>query len=420
MPLAELPANEKERVAALYARQLMDTPPEERFDRISRLACRSLNVKIAYVAFIDGERQWFKSICGLDGVKEVERKASMCSHTLLCTDALLCPDTHLEPRFADNPNVVGPPHVRFYMGMPLLTPDGYAIGTFCCMDFEPRAITPQEEDNFRDLAHWAQNELNLIDIIHLQQELMAGKTQLRSAYAALEKRNAFIRNVLGRFLTDQVAEQLLEHPEGLRLGGELREVSILMSDLRGFTPMSERSTPEQIVSLLNRYLACMTEVIDRYGGTIDEFIGDAILVIFGAPLACEDHALRATACALDMQLAMAEFNQESLRLGAMEMHMGVAVNTGAVVVGNIGSDTRMKYGVVGSPVNVTARIQGFTLGGQVLISESTLKEVEDSVRVDGYLRVKVKGVDDPVSIYDVGGLSGHYDLQLPRPAKAVR
>jgi len=414
MPYAQMPPNERERVAALYARQLLDTPPEERFDRVSRLAVRSLEVPIAYVAFLDGERQWFKSVCGLN-VSEVPRQASLCSHTILSVDPILCSDTLQEPRFADNPNVVGPPNIRFYMGHPLSTPEGLNIGTFCVMDFQPRELTPEKVAAFLDLAQWAQNELNLIDVLTLQEALLEGKAQLRVLNQELEKRSQFIRSVLGRFLTDQVAEQLLEHPEGLNLGGEAREVSILMSDLRGFTPMSEKSTPAQVVDLLNRYLAHMTPVIEKHGGTIDEFIGDAILVIFGAPLRCADHAKQAVACALDMQLAMANFNAESEALGVAPMEMGIAVNTGDVVVGNIGSATRMKYGVVGSAVNMTARIQSFTLGRQVLISEPTLKELDGLARVDGHLRVKVKGVEDPVCIYDVGEIRGGYQLSLAAP-----
>ena len=409
MPIADLPPDETERLAALYERQLLDTPPEERFDRITRLAKQSLAVDVAYVAFIDGERQWFKSICGFDA-ESVPRQASMCSHTILTVDGILCPDTLEEPRFVDNPNVVGPPHIRFYLGYPLRSPDGYAIGTFCAMGTMPREITESIESNFRDLGAWAQNELSLIDVTNLQ-------SALRQVNVKLEQRSRFIRNVLGQFLTDQVAEQLLEHPEGLKLGGENREVSVLMSDLRGFTPLSERSTPEQVVDILNRYLAHMTPVIERYGGTIDEFIGDAILVVFGAPLVMEQHAHQAVACALDMQLAMETFNAENLQRGFAPLEMGIAVNTGAVVVGNIGSPTRMKYGVVGSAVNMTARIQSFTLGKQVLISERTLDELGEQARVDGHLRVKVKGVEDPVCIYDIGGLQhGDINLELPRPS----
>lgn len=407
MPLAEFPANERERVAALYARQLMDSPPEERFDRISRLAVSSLDVPVAYVAFMDERRQYYKSICGVDA-RENPRETALCSHTLLTTDGIVAADTLLEPRFCDNPNVLGHPHIRFYMGYPLRTPDGLAIGTFCVMDFQPRQMSTEQVEAFRDLAHWAQNEVNLMDIIELQRELLESRAQLA-------QRSAFIREVLGRFLTHQVADQLLEHPEGLKLGGEEREVSVLMSDLRGFTDMSERLAPDQIVSLLNRYLGCMTDVIAARQGTIDEFIGDAILVIFGAPLETEDHAQQAVACALEMQLAMEAFNAESRALGVEELEMGIAINTGRVVVGNIGSSARMKYGVVGSPVNLTARIQGFSLGHQVLVSQSTLQRLGGLARVDGHLRVKVKGVEEPVCIYDVGALGGPFGLALPQP-----
>lgn len=405
MPYAELPPNERERVAALYARQLMDSPPEERFDRISRMAVQALDAPIAYVAFLDGERQWFKSICGLHPAPVVARKTALCSHTILSMESIICPDTQQDPRFADNDHVTGPPHVRFYMGHPLSTPEGYNVGTFCVMGFEPQQPDEQRIKAFKDLAAWAQNELNFIDVVTLQDALLQHKQELSQLNTELEKRSEFIRSVLGRYLTDQVANQLLEHPEGLNLGGEQREVSILMSDLRGFTPMSEKSTPEQVVNLLNRYLARMTPVIEQHGGTIDEFIGDAILVIFGAPLACSDHAKKAVECALDMQMAMDEFNQESAELNVPAMQMGIAVNTGNVVVGNIGSATRMKYGVVGSAVNLTARIQSFTLGRQVLISAQTLSELDGKARVDGNLRVKVKGVEDPVSIYDIGALN---------------
>lgn len=408
MPLALYPPNESERVAALYARQLMDSPPEERFDRISRLATQALAAPIAYVAFIDGERQWFKAVCGIEGISEIPRRTSLCSHTIYHQEPILAPDILQDARLADNPNVVGPPHIRCYLGFPLATPDGHVIGTFCVMDVQARQLDEKQRQQFLDLAQWAQNELNLIDVIHLQQSLVEANREL-------SRRRDFIRLVLGRYLTDQVADRLLDHPEGLKLGGEMREVSVLMSDLRGFTPLSERSTPQQVVEILNRYLGLMTEVIERHGGTIDEFIGDAILVIFGAPLSCDDHALRATACALEMQMAMEQFNVESRALGMPELQMGIAVNSGSVVVGNIGSPSRMKYGVVGSAVNLTARIQSFTLGQQVLISEHTLAQLGGSARVDGHLRVKVKGVEDPVCIFDIGALTGPYNLALPRP-----
>ena len=133
--------------------------------------------------------------------------------------------------------------------------------------------------------------------------------QLKDSYQELERRNQFIRKTFGRYTSDEVVEALLDVPDGLKLGGEEREVTILMSDLRGFTAMAARLTPQEVIGCLNLYLESMVEVITRYQGTIDEIIGDAILVIFGAPMPCEEHASKAVACGLAMQLAMPDVNR---------------------------------------------------------------------------------------------------------------
>jgi len=190
-------------------------------------------------------------------------------------------------------------------------------------------------------------------------------------------------------------------------------VCLLMSDLRGFTSLSERLTPEQVVTLLNRYLEAMIEVIMRYQGTIDEFIGDGILVIFGAPLRREDDTQRAVACAVAMQLAMASVNEQNRREGLPEVEMGIGLNTGEVVVGNIGSYRRTKYGVVGSHINLTARIESCTLGGQILISEAVLKDVGSILKIGEPMEVEAKGFEKPVILYDLRGIGGPYNLYLP-------
>lgn len=252
-------------------------------------------------------------------------------------------------------------------------------------------------------------------VVGLQEQLEAQNLLIEEKNAALEKRNDFMREVFGRYVTDEVADTLLESPEAMALGGEKRFVTILMSDLRGFTPLSEILDAEQVVTMLNRFLGRMVDVIFKHRGTIDEFIGDAILVIFGAPLPGDpkDDATRAVACAVEMQQTMEELNAENRALGMPELAMGVGINSGEVVVGNIGSQRRMKYSVVGSPVNLASRIESFTLGGQILISDTTLSYVHETARVDGRLRVKVKGVDGPVSIFDVGGMGEPYNLYLP-------
>ncbi|MGK7927870.1 MAG: CHASE2 domain-containing protein [Spirulina sp.] len=223
-----------------------------------------------------------------------------------------------------------------------------------------------------------------------------------------------IRKTFGRYLTDEVVANLLENPEGLKLGGERRKITILTSDLRGFTALSERLPPERVVKILNFYLGYMADVITHYQGTIDEFMGDGILVLFGAPTVREDDPRRAIACAVAMQKAMTEVNQQIRAWELPDLEMGIGINTGEVVVGNIGSEKRTKYGVVGSQVNLTYRIESYTTGGQILAPETTLKEAGKDIRIDGHKEVSPKGVTKPITIYEIGGIGGEYQLFLDR------
>ncbi|MDJ0731615.1 MAG: adenylate/guanylate cyclase domain-containing protein [Crocosphaera sp.] len=239
-----------------------------------------------------------------------------------------------------------------------------------------------------------------------------GSTMVITAYIA--RTAADIRKTFGRYLTDQVVANLLENPAGLSLGGERRKITILTSDLRGFTATSERLSPEEVVKILNFYLGKMADVITHYQGTIDEFMGDGILVLFGAPTFQENDGERAIACAVAMQLAMESVNEQMKQWDLPQLDMGIGINTGEVVVGNIGSEKRTKYGVVGSQVNLTYRVESYTLGGQILISQSTLKEVGSMVVIESEKQVQPKGVKEPISIYEVGGIKGNYNLFLAK------
>lgn len=228
-----------------------------------------------------------------------------------------------------------------------------------------------------------------------------------------QKRAALVRETFGRYLSDEVVATLLEGPDALKLGGEKRKVTLLMSDLRGFSTITEHRSPERVVEILNIYLGRMADIISRYNGTIDEFIGDAILVIFGAPFFREDDAARAIACALDMQRAMEQVNAEVMKMGFPALEMGIGINTGEVVVGNIGSQKRVKYGVVGSHVNLTSRIESYTVGGQILISEGTLKDARMDVQIGKQMKVSTKGFSEPINIYAVQGIGEPFNITLP-------
>lgn len=236
---------------------------------------------------------------------------------------------------------------------------------------------------------------------------------LAKTNSELQQRNQLLRQVFGRYLSNEVVTNLLASPSRLELGGDRRTVTILTSDLRGFTTLSERLSPEEVIHILNLYLERMADVINRYQGTIDEFMGDGILVLFGAPRLQPDDALRAVACACAMQLAMGGVNEQMRQMG-LPLEMGIGIHTGEVVVGNIGSEQRTKYGVVGSPVNLTYRIESYTRGGQILISAATLQAAGPAVKTQGLRQVQPKGVQTPITVYDVYGVGGAYSLYLPK------
>jgi adenylate cyclase len=243
------------------------------------------------------------------------------------------------------------------------------------------------------------------------------ETELQRLAEQVELRNRFIRETFGRYLTDEVVDAVLESPTGLQMGGEKRKVTMIMTDLRGFTSLSERLAPERVVAMLNRYLTTMITVVKQYQGTIDDFIGDAIFVLFGAPLWQEDDAQRAVACAVAMQLAMASINEQNRQEDLPEIEMGIGVHTGQVVVGNIGSPERMKYDVIGSQVNLTSRIQSYTTGSQILISETTRQEVGRILKLGKQMEVKAKGIEQPVTLFEVLGIGGSHKLLLPNTAE---
>jgi adenylate cyclase len=228
----------------------------------------------------------------------------------------------------------------------------------------------------------------------------------------------FIRDTFGRYLSSEVVEELLDSPAGLKMSGENREVTFLVSDLRGFTALTSSLSPNQVIEIINRYFEHMIEIIARYQGTVNEFLGDGILSFFGAPLNAEDDPERAVACAVEMQNALAVVNVEQRRLKLPELAMGIGINTGEVVVGNIGSERRASYGAVGTPINAAYRIESFTVGGQILISPSTHDCIETDLTIRGTREVKFKGLDEPVTLYDVAGIAEPYQVFLPEK-KAV-
>ena len=221
----------------------------------------------------------------------------------------------------------------------------------------------------------------------------------------LERNQDFIRSVFGRYLSEDIVTRILENPEGLDLGGSQRKVTVLMADIRGFSSIAEQLPPQRVVRLLNNYLGVMSDVVMRYGGTVDEFIGDAILAIFGAPTTSDDDSDRAVQAAIAMQQAMVLINQQNRADQLPEISMGVSINTGLVVAGNIGSEKRAKYGIVGHTVNLTSRIGGYCQAGEILITEATRNDCRSSLAVGPAQHIQAKGILTAIQVYRLEGAS---------------
>ncbi|WP_010653709.1 adenylate/guanylate cyclase domain-containing protein [Fluoribacter dumoffii] len=384
---------EKKRLDALQSLKIMDTVPEESYERLVRLAIDLFNIPICYIAFLDEKRQWFKARHGLKA-KQTPRNISFCNVTIKKHEPLIISDALLDARFANSPLVQKDPYIRFYAGVPLTDPQGYNVGTFCLADTSPKELDEKQMELLLNLANIAKDQLSLRKTNLLLQKI---KNQL-------EVRNKLIRKVFSFYMSDEVVNTILESPHHQKLGGYENKITIMFSDLRNFTPLSESIPGETLVTLLNSYFSKMVPVIEKYQGIVDAFIGDAIMVIFGAPYSSGNDSLRAIACALEMQRVLKKLNQANTKKNLPKLEMGIGINTGVAVVGNVGSRKRMQYSAIGSPVNLSSRIQDLSLGGQILISESTYKEVAKDIEVNGHLRVKVKGIQSPITIYDVAGL----------------
>lgn len=214
-----------------------------------------------------------------------------------------------------------------------------------------------------------------------------------------------VRDLLGKVISPEVATQLLQ--KGVALGGEEREVTVLFSDLRNFTTMSETIPPQEMLAILNRYFTRMAAIVEKHGGVVDKYVGDALMALFGAPLSCSDDADRAMKAALEMCEALDDLNQERLKRGSSAIGLGIGINTDVVVAGNMGSETRLNYTVIGDGVNLASRLEDLTKTPEyetrIIVSGSTLAKGKERYRTRRLGEVAVRGRHEPTEIFALLG-----------------
>jgi adenylate cyclase len=219
-----------------------------------------------------------------------------------------------------------------------------------------------------------------------------------------EKRQ--VKRLFSRYVPKNVYDQLMADPTRAALGGKRRQMTVLFSDVRGFTALSEKATPEEVVGQLNEYFSRMVQVLFDHHGTLDKFVGDMVMGLFGAPLDDGDHAEHAVQAALAMSEALDELNQRWAAAGKPPLDIGVGISTGDMVAGNIGSDTIMSYTVIGDSVNLGARLESLNkdFGTRIIISEATRAHLKGRYDIRPLGQVTVKGKSKPVAIFEVKSL----------------
>lgn len=209
-----------------------------------------------------------------------------------------------------------------------------------------------------------------------------------------------ILGIFGRYVSKDIVNHLLEREEAVELGGEEREITALFADIRGFTAMSEKMTPQEVITVLNHYFGDMTDLVFKHKGTLDKFIGDCLFAIWGSPLPDEKHTIHAIKCALDIQKTLAKKEHQ----GIPPIQLGIGICSGPAVVGNMGSSQRQEFTAIGDTVNTASRMAGQAKGGMIVIPKSTYDLVKGKVRAKKLKPVHVKGKEKPIQIYNVTGL----------------
>jgi adenylate cyclase len=362
--------------------------PEEVMQHVMELVFQMENVERGFVMLQD-EKKGFKPAVLL--YKEERQRGNphgpVLSKTLIDRVMservpLLVRDVSRDQRFSDSESlrISG---IRSAMCAPLIYKDK-VFGLFYvdCLS-KPYAFSKEELDIFSVVA--AEAAISY-DRAHSHAEL---------------SRRAIERQALERFLSSVVVEKILASPDEIRLGGENQIATIMFADIRGFTRLSERLPPQQVVELLNEYFSEMTDLIFENGGTLDKYLGDGIMALFGAPWPKPDDAVRAVKTAGAMQRALEGLNRQWQARGQEPLRMGLGINTGQVTAGNIGSAKRMDYTVIGDAVNLASRLCANAAGGQILISESTFREIHACLPAQRLESIRVKGKAAPVEIYEI-------------------
>ncbi len=375
------PENEIDRIAAVETYQITDTPPEVSYDDIAELAAGICQCPVGMINIIADSHEWLKAKYGLPPNLSCLPRGTACSTAICQSDLLTVPDLTKDERFAHHAAVKGDPNFRFYSGMPLINNEGYALGTVCVFDFEPREPTFEQSEALRRLSRQTMAQL----------ELRRKLIELSGARQALGVAEARSNELLLNILPAQIAEELKSRNEV-----EPRyydSATIMFTDFKGFTRIAEASEPRTLVNDLNQYFSAFDEIIERHNVEKIKTIGDAYMCAGGLPEKNNSHSVDVCRAAIEIRDFMARANRqrEKMRLAPWEIRIGL--HTGPVMAGVVGKK-KFSYDIWGDAVNIASRIESNGEAGRIAISESTYHRVRDEFECEhrGLIECKNKGM----------------------------
>ena len=360
-----IPANEPERLNALRALDILDSPPESAYDEIAVLAAQICECPIGYISFIDDDRRWLKAKYGLPPqMTHAPRAATVCSTTICGAEMFVVPDMTQDSRFDHIAVVVDEPHCRFYCGVPLITDEGYALGALCVLDFEPRRLTFEQMEALRRLSR------QVLALLELRRRLIGhnqtiAQLELPREEVAVQKVRA--EDLLDNLLPRAIAEELKR--DGQVQPRYVRSATVLLADFQGFTLLSERAEPAALIGLLDEYFSAFDDIMARHRLEKIKTIGDAYMAVGGVPETGLPHPIDAGLAALEMQATVARMNSraDALRLPSLELRIGI--HTGPVICGVVGNH-RFAFDIWGDAVNIASFMEAQCLPGRVNVSDT--------------------------------------------------
>ncbi len=365
-----IPDNETGRLGAVRSLKILDTAPDVAYDEIGELAAQICQCPVAYISFIDDDRLWLKAKYGLPpDLNQCPREIAFCATTICGTELVVSPDLREDSRFNQIPFVTGEPHFQFYCGMPMITDEGYALGTLCVIDFQPRQLSFEQKELLRRLTRQVMTQLELRRKLIEFDQTLKDLEQARQEIAAEKSRSdALLVNILPASIADELKKDNKVQPK------YVASASILFADFKGFTLLAERAEPVALIGLLDQYFTTFDEIVTRHGLEKLKTIGDAYMAVAGVPATNRRHPFDACLAALELQSAVARMKaqRDKMRLPSLDLRVGI--HTGPVISGVVGR-RKFTFDIWGDAVNTAALMEANGAPGRINISETVAGHV---------------------------------------------